>query len=644
MSDLVGKSASQPEDIPTDSEAILPDVDLVDASTEQGDPVIVRVEKPEDLLDYISAEDVEKLSEIIFTLSGEGVKKIFSGFHWDMALEPLVFCNLPKINKPADPGHYEVRRVNKLLSNHRNEHIDDDEFVETIDKAFSELKYLDHIVFEGDKLCLPYGSYDISGYRPSDGLSPIILSYLVSTNSFNSACKSRIYDNLEKLAAEVSKTRGIGEFIGHDITFEIFKLIPAGGLINHSKKRIGSMIKVLEHIFFRLCLPLLLMDKEVIKGTGCTILDLEVATMGKRKIEALYVMFLSKIELVKKISYFSVFSIQDAQRLIIKNLQQEQGKKGSYLEKISAPVRTEDFYPTHREDDKESIKLTGKVCRAVDLGNLDEVGKMYPNFQCVIDYLKPYVRHSYLKSEPLYFPPLLIAGPPGIGKSSVMAKVFEALGYPVEILQASQLTSGWGLVGLQNGWSSAHQGIVAKTMQSQESYNPMICLDELDKISYDQKHISVESALLRLLEPIEAVNFRDANFDAPHDVSGVNWIFTCNYPKSISGPLISRLKIVYVYPPTKRDHIDSVHINMWKNLVEQHKANDEISLFLSDEILAHLAEEYYDDLNFRRSKITLGSAALYLISKSLPGVKVSLTLHVLLDREKSVSIKPIVLH
>ena len=610
----------------------------------QDDPVIVRIEKPEELLEYIRVDDVESLSETIFTLCGDGVKKCYSGFHLDLALEPLIFLNPEHVSNMDDPNYWKPRQLNKLLADQSSPYIGDDKFMEATERAFTSSRFFGCIEFDKGKLTTPYGSYGIFGFSPSLDPSPLIFSYISSIYSMNSSCRARVYENMSDFAKEMEKDRGVGKMKGHDITYAVFGLVPDSGIGDISKGDMRNVLKILESIFFRLYLPLLMADKNIIGATGCTILDNGLMVMNRDKIKAIYINFLSKIKLIQKIADFSSFSIRDARQIILNDNIVNENSKIKIYDEIRHHERTEDFYPTHREEDKESIKLKGRVCRAVDIQNLDDLAKMYPNFQVVVDYLKPYVRHSYLKSQPLYFPPLLVAGPPGIGKSSVMAAVYQALGFPVEILQASQFTSGWALVGMQNGWASAHQGIVAKTMQSQEVYNPIICLDELDKISNERKYVSVESALLRLLEPIEAVNFRDANFDAPHDVSGVNWIFTCNYPKQISGPLLSRLKIVYVYPPITREAIDTVHRNMWKELIKKYKAGDEISEILSADILVHLEEQYYDKLHFRGSKIALDAAIKSVISSAVPGVRVALTLHTLLDREKSTSIKPIVLH
>jgi ATP-dependent Lon protease len=290
------------------------------------------------------------------------------------------------------------------------------------------------------------------------------------------------------------------------------------------------------------------------------------------------------------------------------------------------------------------MTLHGYVSKAKDVEQLDKLAEKHSNLQSVVDFLKPYVRHSFLKSQPLSFPPLLIAGPPGIGKSKFMQALFEALGFKPKTVHASQFTSGWALVGMQTGWNSAHQGLVAATMQEQSLYNPLICFDEVDKIQKSDQHVTIESALMRLLEPIESKHFIDANFNAAHDVSGVNWIFSCNQPRMISPALKSRLQTIYVYPPTKRTEIDNIHLNIWNDIIEKQNAKEDVYPTLSKDILDYLAEEYYDELQFRTSNTRLEKSLKVLIASLEPGFKKSLSLNDLLDPKGSTVIKPIVLH
>jgi hypothetical protein len=101
---------------------------------------------------------------------------------------------------------------------------------------------------------------------------------------------------------------------------------------------------------------------------------------------------------------------------------------------------------------------------------------------------------------------------------------------------------------------------------------------------------------------------------------------------------------MFVYPPTKRKDIDNVHLNMWSELIEKENAKDDIFPSLSTDILDYLAEEYYEELQFRASSKHLEKAMKVLIAGLEPGFKKSLSLTDLLDPKGSTVIKPIVLH
>ena len=104
------------------------------------------------------------------------------------------------------------------------------------------------------------------------------------------------------------------------------------------------------------------------------------------------------------------------------------------------------------------------------------------------------------------------------------------------------------------------------------------------------------------------------------------------------------MHIIYVYPPTNRNEIDTIHLNMWSEIIESQSAKDDVYPTLSKDILDYLAEEYYDELQFRASSTRLEKAMKVLIAGMEPGFKRSLNLNDLLDPKGSTVIKPIVLH
>ncbi|WP_338924795.1 AAA family ATPase (plasmid) [Pseudomonas silesiensis] len=611
-------------------------------------PTDVIFTEPKTLLRYLRENKGADLSSARFSLQAEGITQDYPGFHSDMAFESLVFCKRPE-EDPATrslSNSYAIKLNNMLPSS--NTWIDEGTFVKNVLAALATINLTTEINFDDEILKLPFANFSIINYKRTRNVSPFVFGYICDHYSpklegFGELGYSIVYKNLGSLLSETLIKEG-DKTLNNPITEGLLKLRVENGVVESELcDRIIEKLALCEDVFFRVVLPLALLDKDVKKSLQATLLTEGFLQHRKGHVRAMYICFLSKISFVRRILDIASAKLEEIATLDY-NPDAKVKKKTSATVKVTAPTREEYFYPGKEEHEGFLATLQGHVSRAKDVENLDNLAKKYSNLQSVVDFLKPYVRHSFLKSQPLSFPPILIAGPPGIGKSKLMQELFSALGFKSQILHASQFTSGWALVGMQKGWNSAHQGIVAETMQDQLLYNPLICFDEVDKIKTDEKHVTVESALMRLLEPIEAKNFRDANFNAHHDVSGVNWVFSCNQPRTISFALRTRMHIIYVYPPTNRNEIDTIHLNMWSEIIESQSAKDDVYPTLSKDILDYLAEEYYDELQFRASSTRLEKAMKVLIAGMEPGFKRSLNLNDLLDPKGSTVIKPIVLH
>lgn len=604
--------------------------------------------EPKALLDYLYENKGADLSTVSFSVQAEGLVQDFRGVHPDLALESLVFCKRPEEEYLTSVvSNLYAKKLNSMLPVN-NPWLDVNNFVDSVLAALGTLNISTELKFYEEKLRLPFGDLSLKNYVRTNEVSPFVFEYICDTYSkrlsgFGESGYSIIYKNLSSLFREVAIKDG-DKFVSNPVTAGLLKIkVDNGVLESNLNDYFTTQLALCETLFLRVVMPLVMLDNGVKKSFQATLLSEDFLEAKRESIRAVYICFLSKIGFVRSILNVASAKLNEIATLDY-NPDAGAKKKTSSAVKVTAPTREEWFHPGKEEYESSLVTLHGHVSKAKDVEKLDDLAKKYSNLQSVVDFLKPYVRHSFLKSQPLSFPPLLIAGPPGIGKSKFMQELSEALGFKPKNLHASQFTSGWALVGMQKGWHSAHQGIVAETMQNQALYNPLFCFDEVDKIKTDDKYVTVESALMRLLEPVEAKNFVDANFNAPHDVSGVNWIFSCNQPRMISFALKTRMHTIYVYPPTKRNEIDNIHLNMWSEIIENQNAKDDIYPSLNKNILDCLAEEYYDELQFRASSQRLEKAMKILIASLEPGFKKSLSLNDLLDPNGSTVIKPIVLH
>lgn len=153
--------------------------------------------------------------------------------------------------------------------------------------------------------------------------------------------------------------------------------------------------------------------------------------------------------------------------------------------------------------------------------------------------------------------PLLLAGPPGCGKTTWTKRLAQLAGVPMWPVMAAGGADSMFLRGTPRGWSSARPGAVLQAMVSDEIANPLFVLDELEKASDDHRNGRLWDTLLQLIEPATAVNYLDECLQVKCNLSWVNWIGTCNTLGRLPRPLIERFTVMLVELPGE-EHFDAL--------------------------------------------------------------------------------------
>ena len=144
----------------------------------------------------------------------------------------------------------------------------------------------------------------------------------------------------------------------------------------------------------------------------------------------------------------------------------------------------------------------------------------------------------------LRLPPMLLDGPPGIGKSHYARRLGALLALPTTSIEATSESASFGLVGGQKGWSEAQPGRVLETILHSLIGNPLIVVDEIEKAGNVTSHkghaFRLVDALLPLLEPMTAKKWTCPYYQVSFDMSHIGWILTSNDYSRLPEPLLSR--------------------------------------------------------------------------------------------------------